>query len=176
MDEDSNARGRAAEQAINEARADATAGRRLLRREQLRGGASRQTKIEAAEAAVALYDELKEHRDNTAVRERWEETRIDDLEDALGSTTYVPVDAPGDTSNQMLREVPAMQAVDAASIISIIDTLCELAVELGYGASTKDVTPSDEPELSDLRGLLKARGQTEALENLPDRADAEADS
>jgi hypothetical protein len=69
-----------------------------------------------------------------------------------------------------------MQAVDASAIISIIDTLCELAVELGYGASTKDVTPSDEPELSDLRGLLKARGQTEALENLPDRGDAEADS
>jgi len=125
----------AATRAINEARADATMARRYLRRLMLQqGSVDAQAKVEAAEAAVALYDELKEHRSEAALEQRWEKSEIERLEDALGSTAMVPVASAGRTNNQKQKPRPAMHTVPAQDIISVIDTLCELAKTAGYGA------------------------------------------
>lgn len=47
------------------------------------------------------------------------------------------------------------------------NALKECQVALGLGASTKNKIPNDEPDLTDLRGLLQTRGQSEAAEKLP---------
>lgn len=50
------------------------------------------------------------------------------------------------------------------------NALKECQVALGLGASTKNKIPNDEPDLTDLRGLLQTRGQSEAAEKLPQAA------
>ena len=126
----------AATRAIDEARADATMARRYLRRMMLQqGSVNSQAKVEAAEAAVALYDELKEHREKSALERDWEESGIERLEEALGSTAMVPVESAGRSSNQQQEPRPAMHTVPTQDIISVIDTLCELCDTAGYGAN-----------------------------------------
>jgi|SRR6056297_1589117 len=126
----------AATRAINEARADATMARRYLRRMMLQqGSVDAHAKVEAAEAAVALYDELKEHREKSALERDWEESGIERLEEALGSTAMVPVEAAGRTGNQKQQPRPAMHTVPPQDIITTIDTLCELCDAAGYGAN-----------------------------------------
>jgi len=126
----------AATRAINESRADATVARRYLRRMMMQQGAvDAHAKIEAAEAAVALYDELKEHREKSALERDWEESGIERLEEALGSTAMVPVESAGRSSNQQQEPRPAMHTVPTQDIINAIDTLCELCDTAGYGAN-----------------------------------------
>src|SRR6056297_2712612 len=135
----------AATRAINEARADATMARRYLRRMMLQqGSVDAHAKVEAAEAAVALYDELKEHREKSALERDWEESGIERLEEALGSTAMVPVASAGRTSNQQQEPRPAMHTVPAQDIINAIDTLCELCDTLGYGAPVDAATQRTE--------------------------------
>jgi hypothetical protein len=110
--------------------------RRYLRRMMLQqGSVNSQAKVEAAEAAVALYDELKEHREKSALERDWEESGIERLEEALGSTAMVPVESAGRSSNQQQEPRPAMHTVPTQDIISVIDTLCELCDTAGYGAN-----------------------------------------
>jgi len=135
----------AATRAINEARADATMARRYLRRMMLQqGSVDAHAKVEAAEAAVALYDELKEHREKSALERDWEESGIERLEEALGSTAMVPVESAGRSSNQQQEPRPAMHTVPTQDIINAIDTLCELCDTLGYGAPVDAATQRTE--------------------------------
>jgi len=135
----------AATRAINEARADATMARRYLRRMMMQQGAvDAPAKIEGAEAAVALYDELKEHREKSALERDWEESGIERLEEALGSTAMVPVESAGRSSNQQQEPRPAMHTVPTQDIINAIDTLCELCDTLGYGAPVDAATQRTE--------------------------------
>lgn len=129
------------------------------------GSVSPHARRQLATAAVQYWDVLKEYGDER--EDGWEEAGVDQLGELVGQTVEVAEPADGDTSATETVERPALLSVDPQQLIDITKRLDELAKELGFAAATQDRTPSDEPELSDLRGLLKARGQTEALQNLP---------
>jgi hypothetical protein len=130
-----------------------------------RGSVSLHARRQLATAAVQYWDVLKEYGEDRTTE--WEESGVDEIGELVGKTVQVPEPAPGDTSATDMVERPALLSVDPQRLIGVTKRLDTLAKELGFAAGTRDKTPSDEPELSDLRGLLKARGQTEALTKLP---------
>jgi len=136
-----------------------------------RGQVSLHARRQLATAAVQYWDVLKEYGEDRSTE--WEESGVDQIGALVGETVEVPEPAPGDTNANDTVQRPALLSVDPEQLIDVTKELDTLAKELGFAAGTRDKTPSDEPELSDLRGLLKARGQTEALQNLPGSGDAE---
>jgi hypothetical protein len=133
------------------------------------GSVQPETKTEAVKAALGYFNELKEHRDERAVRERWEESGVGSLEAYLYETTEVERPAPGDTSATTSETVPRVHALEPQQLSRIIDELNELAKDLGFAPRVNEPTPRDDPDMNDIRGLLQARGQTEAAGRVPEQ-------
>jgi hypothetical protein len=136
-------------------------------RERVNGGVSEETHRELATVALMYRDVLAEHADEAVVRDKWEESGVDSLEALVGETRTVDEPAPGRTSNTRRVSKPAVLTVPHGDIYRATKKLDSLAKGLGFSASTREKTPEEEATMSDLRGLLKARGQTEAIELLP---------
>jgi hypothetical protein len=154
--------------------------RNQYHRERVFGSVSAETHRELATVALQYRDVLAEHAEEQVVREAWRESGVDRLEELVGETRPVEVAGAGDTRNTETVQRPAVLAVSHADIYQATKDLDRLAKELGFAASTRDKTPEEEATMSDLRGLLKARGQTEAMDLLPggdeDDGDDDGDS
>lgn len=151
---------------IREAKEEAFHARRQLRREQ--PNPSRETKREVAAAVADYYDVLVDYADERALKTEWDD-RLDVDPDALLGET-VTVEQSIDSANPHATETveqPYVIALSAEQLTSIAKELDSVAKELGFAASAKDPTPNTKAEREDLAGLLKARGQDQALENLP---------
>jgi hypothetical protein len=150
--------------------------RNRYHRERVNGGVTDATHRELATVALQFRDVLAEYADESVVRDKWDESGVDDLEALVGQTRTVDEVAPGRTSNTQTVTKPAVLAVPHVQIYHATKQLDSLAKELGFAASAREKTPEEEATMSDLRGLLKARGQTEAIDLLPGGDDSGDDS
>jgi len=145
--------------------------RNRYHRGRVRGSVTESTHLALAEVVVQYYDVLWEHHDDDAVRGEFPE--LTDIKEALGETTKVPEEAPGDTDNKRLVEKPAALKINTERLIEASKQLDRTAKKLGFGAETVETTPHDKTRRKDLEALLRARGQDQALENLPGNTDSE---
>jgi len=141
----------------------------------LDGGAPDSFKPVLARACLDFAAAIRKHRDETAIKDEWgdiEET-LQPIRRAVGQEIAVEVEGPGRTAAPQTEYRPAIQQVPFDYLEETIERLDDLAKQLGLSESVRDETPDDEATIDDLRGLLKARGQTEAIENLPGSANVE---
>lgn len=156
---------------IREAKEEAYHARRALRRglPNPSGGQKRQL----AEALADYRDVLWEFRDERALEEPWDErdVNVDVVDTLLTETTTVErtLNRRGSPTEEI--QVPLVEQVDSQLLLQIGKELDSIAKELGFSARAKQPTPSEEADMSDLKGLLKARGQETAVEQLPGGGD-----
>lgn len=150
--------------------------RNIYHRERVNGSVSPATHRELATAALQYRDVLAEHSEEGVVRDKWEESGVDGLETLVGETRVVEVEAPGRTANTRTERKPAVLTVPHYQIYQATKALDTLAKELGFAASAREKTASEEASMSDLRGLLKGRGQKEAMQFLPGGGEGGDDS
>ena len=159
---------------IREAKERAYHARRKLRREL--PDPTTLTKQEAVAAAADYYDVLEDYHDERAIDGEWSEKIDTDPNRLLGKT--VEVERPVECANPNATDsenVPLAATIPPDHIIRIGKQLDEIAKELGFAAVANQPTPEGEADMGDLRGLLRARGQTEALEFLPGSDEGEED-
>jgi hypothetical protein len=92
---------------------------------------------------------------------------ISPIRQRLGRTTQVPADSAGMGRGAGYDDVPAVDDLDYWYLEDIAGQLETAAKKLGFWASAREQTPHDDPDHDDLKALLEARGQQEAVENLP---------
>jgi len=152
---------------IREAKEECFHARRQLRREQ--PNPSGQTRQLLCAALGDYRDVLWDYHEERALETPWDEreVNVDVVEQWLSQTIASPEPLPRRGSATKESQVPMSRNVPASELLRVAKELDAIAKELGFAAPAKDPTPNEEAELSDLRGLLKSRGQTEALSNLP---------
>ncbi len=152
---------------IREAKEEAFHARRKLRREQPTPSTS--TKRDVADALADYQDVLKDYADEQALEQPWQERIPYDIDRLLADTTTIEQSVPSRNPDATKTvEVPAVANVPARDLINIGKELDSIAKELGFAADAKQPTPHEEASMTDLRGLLRARGQGDALDNLPE--------
>lgn len=156
---------------IREAKEECFHARRKLRREQ--PDPSEQTRQLLCAALGDYRDVLWDYHDERALETPWDERAVDVdvVEQWLSQTVKSNDDLPRRGDAQTAVTVPMSRHVPATQLLHVAKELDAIAKELGFAAPAKDPTPNEEAELSDLRGLLKSRGQTEAMDNLPGDGD-----
>jgi hypothetical protein len=157
---------------IMQAKQEAFHARRKVRREL--PSPSMETKRALADALADYRDVLWDYREESALSTDWDgrEVNVDRIDTYLEGT--VEVEAAGDwRGRSQSATAPAVAKVPPRHLIEIGKELDAIAKELGFAAKAKHNAEMDEADMSDLRGLLKARGQSKALENLPDVDDAD---
>jgi hypothetical protein len=92
---------------------------------------------------------------------------IDPIRDRLGHTTTVVGQRAGRGRGSQRQTVPAVDELDFWYLEGVANDLEAAAKKLGFWASAKEQTPHDDPDHDDLKALLEARGQDDAIENLP---------
>lgn len=152
---------------IREAKEEAYHARRKLRREQ--PNPSGETKQLLCAALADYRDVLWDYHDERALETDWGErdVDIDALDTILSATVTTTEELPRRGGPIEEVEVPAARVADTAELMQIAKELDAIAKELGFSASAKQPTPSEEADMDDLKWLLKARGQSQSLENLP---------
>lgn len=160
-----------------DAKREAKAAKSLLRRKMLNGNVTIEDKQTAVAAIEDLRDHCAEHKDAGCLETDWDdrEPHPEKLQQYVGRTTTIErsLNRRGAPSENVT--VPAIAMIDPQTIIAVGDTLDQIAKELGHSSSVREQTPHEEATREDLRGLLKARGQTEALKGLPGSDGADDD-
>jgi hypothetical protein len=153
---------------IREAREEAWHARRALRREL--PSPSVPAKRSLACALADFRDLLVDHHDARALETPWDErpVDVDVVDELLTRTTTTERRLPRRGAPKQVEEVQLVATVDSRVLIEIAKELDQIALELGFAATPDQPTPEDEASMSDLRGLLKARDQSEAMDKLPD--------
>jgi hypothetical protein len=151
---------------IREAKEQAYHARRQLRHDL--PAPSGESKRQLAVALADYRDVLSDYRNERALDVDWDEREVDiDIIDRLLSQTTTasqPLNRRGSPTESVT--VQLVEQVDPQVLISVAKELDSIAKELGFAAAAKDPTPSEEADKSDLRGLLRARDQGEALDHL----------
>lgn len=160
---------------IREAKEEAFHARRALRREM--PSPSGEAKRKLASALADYRDVLSDYRDERALDTDWDDrdVDVDVLDELLASTTTSRETLPRRGSPTQEVEVQLVTQVASKYLIEIAKELDAIAKELGFAAVAKQPTPSEEADMSDLRSLMRARGQTQALEQLPGNPDGDGD-
>jgi hypothetical protein len=68
---------------------------------------------------------------------------------------------------QTYEQVPAVEELNFWQLEQIAGDLEAAAKKLGFWAPAKDQTEHNEVTHNDMKGLLQARGQEQAIQNLP---------
>lgn len=114
---------------------------------------------------------LKRYRNERALEVAWDERDVNvDLLDRYMSEVVVkekPLPRRGDAADPEGETNLAITQMPTQQLIRIGEELHDIAKELGFAKQAKSPTPNTEATRDDLAGLLKARGQEQALENLP---------
>lgn len=116
---------------------------------------------------MRYYGIMRRYRDESAVEDEWPGEQFQRLQEHVLSEERVPTQSAGRGSRQTVQTRPGR--VDPKQAVELSFTLDDIATELGFAASPTEVTPHTEATEDDLAALLKARGQEQALENLPAR-------
>lgn len=170
--DDDNHSESASRRLIREAKEEAWHARRNLRRELPTPTA--ESKRQLACALADYRDLLLDYRDERALETPWDERRVnvDVIDQLLTETTTSSKSLNRRGNAQSQSSVQIVEQVNPHLLIQVAKELDAIAKELGFAAAAKDPVPQEEAEMSDLRGLLKARDQTEALKHLPGSDDS----
>lgn len=145
--------------------------RRGFRAEMARyGRPSPEAYLEMCEEVVNVVDHLRQFEDERALEGDDFDTILQyvrEIESRFGETVSVQVEASGDTHATVAERRPAVTEISPDALIDLTQKIEKVIKQLGFGAKAKQPTPGEEASLSDLRGLLAARGQGDALEMLP---------
>lgn len=131
-----------------------------------RGGASTATRRELATAALRYYDVLRPLQGKPVVDEE-DYPDMRPITSRLGREVRVTVPSQRLGVDETTTTVPAIDELNPEYVMQVIEELDEVAVKLGFAASTADGVHNDEATHDDLEALLTARGQTDAVEHLP---------
>ena len=127
------------------------------------------TKQDVVAATADYFDVLEDYADDRALEKPFDERIEINPNVLLGKTTEGERRVESQNPNaSKTATVPLAATINPARLMNLAKELDAIAKELGFAASTRDVTPNEEASMDDVRGLLKARGQTRALKNLPD--------
>ena len=160
---------------IREAKEEAFHARRKLRRELPNPSAA--VRLDVVAATADYYDALADYRDERAIDGDWGDHIDLDPNRLLEETAEIErsVSSPNPNASRS-ADVPLGATVGPERLLALGKQLDAVAKDLGFAAAAKDTTPNEEATLNDLRGLLKARGQTRALDNLPEGAATEIET
>jgi len=125
-----------------------------------------QTKRELASAALKYWDVLHEHR-NESILDGGDFPDVGPIRERMGRRVQISAKSKRLGKSRTTKQVPAIDQLNPEDIISVTRELDDCAKKLGFAAATTDSIPNDRASEDDLKGLLEARGQTEAVENLP---------
>lgn len=180
MSEQDDEGGRGFRKLIRESKEEAFHARRALRREL--PNPSTATKVEVASALADYRDLLSDYKGEGSLKTPWDEreVNVDEVDVMLSRTVEEEETLNRRGAPTRTRQVPLVARVPAGHLFAIGKELDAVAKELGFAAAAKEQTDNTDASHEDLAGLLKARGQDEALENLPDSwtaddADAEGE-
>jgi hypothetical protein len=123
-------------------------------------------KREIAVHIVNFHRVLSNYEDET-VLDDGDIPDIERIRKRLGRTTTVTGTRSGRKRGSQRQRVPAVDELDFWYLESVANDLEAAAKTLGFWASAKEQTPHDDPDHDDLKALLEARGQDDAIENLP---------
>jgi hypothetical protein len=127
---------------------------------------SPQMKREIAIHIVNFHRVLSNYEDES-VLDDGDIPDIADIRDRLGETVHVTVEAAGIGRGQTRKPVPAVDQLNPWYLEDVASDLEAAAKKLGFWEPAKETTPHDDPSEDDLKALLEARGQDEAVANLP---------
>ncbi len=134
-----------------------------------RPGVSGDVKKDAGVILNSYRRVLKRYRNERALDVAWEEREVNvDLLGRYMSEVVMkqkPLPRRGDATES--EPALAITQMPTEQLIRIGEELHDIAKELGFAKQAKSPTPNTEASRDDLAGLLKARGQDQALENLP---------
>ncbi len=157
-------RSRRPTQMVNDALEEMHRRRAEYRRAKAVGTVTKQLQAGFQSAVVSVYDELLPHRDR--VQEKWESYELDRIHTlASAQITSQTVETTGGRIKQTTESRP--YRIPCQKLLEWSHQFDEIARELGFASSVEDRTPANDPDKSDLRGLLRDRGQFEAAEQLP---------
>ncbi|PCR89448.1 hypothetical protein CP557_02180 [Natrinema ejinorense] len=149
---------------VNDALEEMHRRRAEYRRAKAVGAVTKQLQASFQSAVVSVYDELLPHRDR--VEETWEDYNLDQVHTlANAKITNQKVDTTGGRIKQISESKP--YRIPCQKLLEWSHQFDEIAGELGFSSSVKDRVARNDPDKSDLRGLLRDRGQFEAAEQLP---------
>ena len=134
---------------------------------------SEQTETYLQASLMRYYAIMRRYRDESTIEDEWPAKEFQQLQDHVLSEEPVATNSAGRGSRQTVQKRPGR--VDPKQAVELSFDLDDIATELGFAASPKEVTPHTEATEDDLAALLKARGQEQALENLPARFRSDQD-
>lgn len=140
--------------------------------EGVNGGFSPSTKRRLATAAIQYWDMLYEFR-SESILDDGDFPDISPVRDRIGRQTEVVTKSKRLGQSTTLKTAPAITELSDWYLVELTKELDDLAKKLGFAATTTDRVPNDRASEEDLKGLLEARGQTEAVENLPSQQEAD---
>jgi len=130
------------------------------------GGAALQTRRELINGALRYHEVLRTLRNDPAVDDG-DFPDMSPIENRIGKQVTVFVESNRIGVDETTKKVPAIDGLDPEFVLELIRELDDVATQLGHGPTSRDTVPNDKATHDDLQALLSARGQTDAVENLP---------
>jgi len=166
MTEQEEANDRGFRRQIRETKEEAFQARRVLRRGL--PDPDVETRLEVATVLSDYRDLLSDYADESALKTPWDGRDVDWIDSTLVETTTVERSLPRRGHATEKIEVPQAAVIDPRQLLQLAKELDAIAKELGFAASAKEQTDNTEATTGDLVNLLTARGQEDAIEQLPD--------
>jgi hypothetical protein len=152
---------------IDEAMVQASEARREFVQARSATGVDERHRQALRNAVISYHDALKRYRQKSAVSDIWSEHQLDEIDRLTTETQTVTQPNPrvhGGATEQ--TEVPKLRLVRGDTLLQFLDGLDEVAAKLGFAAEVREQTPHEIGTKKDIRWLLKARDQTQALDEL----------
>jgi len=129
-----------------------------------------QLKIELGAALVDYRYLLIDYKDERALTPSWDDrdVNVDLVEQKMQQKTTIRIPKKSRGNLYDDHEVPAVADMSARDLLKIAKELDAISKELGFAAAAKSPTPNTKASREDLTGLLRTRGQDQALDNLPE--------
>lgn len=140
-----------------------------------RAGGADAAKQPLAEAIVRYWSALHRYRDEDVLRGQGLPD-IEPIKRRLGQEVSVPGQAARARDGLEMQAVPAIYELGADYLIETSFALDDIAKQLGFAPAATDVPAHNDISHDDLEALLTARGQEQAVDNLPQNHDPEDSS
>ena len=122
--------------------------RMLYFQQRAEGGANEETITYLQASLMRYYSVMRRYRDESAIEDEWPTEQFRQLQEHVLSEERVSTRSAGRGSRQTVQTRPGR--VDPKQAVELSFTLDDIATELGFAASPKEVTPHTEATEDDL--------------------------
>jgi len=140
--------------------------RRLIHQGRLGNGVSSDLHDAFAAEILSYHDTLREFRESPTI-DADDFPDIEPLRSRAGRQVEVETPSKRLGKKTTFKEVPAVRELNISYLLRVSYQLDDVAQQLGFGADAAKSTPHNEADTGDLKALLEARGQDDAVEKLP---------